>query len=279
MMKKIITLFVVSLVFTVSTLHAQQSFTVEIKGKGEPILLFPGFGCTGKMWDETVAALAASHTCYSFTFAGFGNVKPVDTLWFETIKKDVTTYIEKNKLKKASLLGHSLGGTLGLWLAADNPNWFTHIILVDALPASAALMIPNYKGEPIAYNNPQSRAMLKMTDSAFQKMVVQSVQFMCGNKEKQQLIAEMMNQADRKTYVYGYIDMLNVDLRQDIAKIKKPVTILAATKPTLEMVTKTYNEQYKNLPTVKILYAENSAHFVMYDQPTWFINQLFKILE
>lgn len=278
-MKKIITLFVVSLVFTVSTLHAQQSFTVEIKGKGEPILLFPGFGCTGKMWDETVAALAASHTCYSFTFAGFGNVKPVDTLWFETIKKDVTTYIEKNKLKKASLLGHSLGGTLGLWLAADNPNWFTHIILVDALPASAALMIPNYKGEPIAYNNPQSRAMLKMTDSAFQKMVVQSVQFMCGNKEKQQLIAEMMNQADRKTYVYGYIDMLNVDLRQDIAKIKKPVTILAATKPTLEMVTKTYNEQYKNLPTVKILYAENSAHFVMYDQPTWFINQLFKILE
>ncbi len=73
--------------------------------------------------------------------------------------------------------------------------------------------------------------------------------------------------------------MLNVDLRQRIAKIKKPVTILAATNPTLEMVTKTYNEQYKNLPTVKILYAEKSAHFIMYDQPEWFNKQIVEILK
>ena len=73
--------------------------------------------------------------------------------------------------------------------------------------------------------------------------------------------------------------MLNVDLRQKIAKIKKPVTILAATNPTLEMVTKTYKEQYKNLPSVNILYAEKSAHFIMYDQPEWFNTQLIKILK
>ena len=29
-------------------------FKVEVKGKGEPVLLFPGFTCTGEVWEETV---------------------------------------------------------------------------------------------------------------------------------------------------------------------------------------------------------------------------------
>lgn len=277
-MKKFIFILLFFFALGKPNLYSQQSFNVEITGKGKPILLFPGFGCSGKVWEETVSQLALTHKCYTFTFAGFGNVKPIDTLWFLTIKQDVEKYIKKQKLKKASLLGHSLGGTLSLWLASENPKWFKDIILVDALPASAALMIPNYKGEPLSYDNPQSKAMLKMTTEEFQKMNIQSAKFMTNNKDKQNLVAEMMNQSDRKTYVYGYIDMLNLDLRKDIAKIKKPVTILAATNPNLEMVTKTYNEQYKNLSSVKITYAEKSAHFVMFDQPKWFMEQLFKIL-
>lgn len=272
----IMLLFVVTL--STSNLFSQTSFNVEIKGKGKPVLLFPGFGCSGKVWDETVAEISKTHKCYTFTFAGFGNVKPIDTPWFETIKKDIEKYIVVNKLTKSTLLGHSIGGTLSLWLASSNPKWFKELILVDALPASAALMIPNYKGEIIPYDNPQSKNMLEMTDAEFKNMNNQSVMYMCNNKEKQKTLAEMMNQSDRKTYVYGYIDMLNLDLRTDIAKIKKTVTILAATNPSLEVVTKTYNDQYKNLPTVNILYAENSAHFVMFDQPSWFSKQVNQIL-
>ena len=259
-------------------LFSQSSFSVEIKGKGEPVLLFPGFGCTGQVWDETVAQVSKTNKCYIFTFAGFGNVKPIENPWFATIKSDLEKYIIENKLKKSTLIGHSIGGTLSLWLASSNPEWFKKIILVDALPASAALMIPNYKGEIIPYDNLQSKNMLNMSDADFQNNNNQSVQYMCNNKEKQKVIATMMNQSDRKTYVYGYIDMLNLDLRPEISRIKTPVTILAATNPNLEMVTKTYKDQYKNLPTVNILYAENSAHFVMFDQPEWFLKQITEIL-
>ena len=264
-------------IFT-TNLFSQSSFSVEIKGKGNPVLLFPGFGCTGQVWDETVAQVSKTHKCYIFTFAGFGNVKPIENPWFATIKSDLEKYIIENKLKKSTLIGHSIGGTLSLWLASSNREWFDKIILVDALPASAALMIPNYKGEIIPYDNPQSKTMLNMSDADFQNSNNQSVQYMCNNKEKQKLIATMMNQSDRKTYVYGYIDMLNLDLRSEISKITTPVTILAATNPSLEIVTKTYKDQYKNLPTVNILYAENSAHFVMFDQPEWFLKQITEIL-
>jgi pimeloyl-ACP methyl ester carboxylesterase len=278
-MKTLILIFLFVLHIGSATLFSQTSFEVIVKGEGNPVLLLPGFGCTGQIWDETVAQISKNHKCYIFTFAGFGHVKPIETPWFSTIKSDLEKYIKENNLSKSTLLGHSIGGTLSLWLAADNPEWFEKIIVVDALPASVALMIPNYKGEKILYDNPQSKSMLNMAEADFQSMNVKSVTYMCNNKEKQKLIVEMINKSDRKTYVYGYIDMLNLDLRPEIAKIKKPVTILAATNPSLEIVKKTYNDQYKNLPTVKILYAENSAHFVMFDQPEWFLNQVNQILK
>jgi pimeloyl-ACP methyl ester carboxylesterase len=135
-------------------------------------------------------------------------------------------------------------------------------------------MIPNYNGEKIPYDNPQSKMMLQMDEASFQAMNAQTVGFMCKNPEKQKVIIEMMKKADRKTYVNGYIDMLNLDLREEIAKIKIPVIILAATFPDQATVEKTYQAQFEKLPSVKIYYAENAAHFVMYDQPEWFLKNV-----
>lgn len=267
-------LLVVCMLLISKAVFSQTAFKVEVKGKGAPVLLFPGFGCTGEVWKETVAELSKTNECHIFTFAGFGTVPPIETPWLSTIKNEVVSYVKNKKLKKATLLGHSLGGTLSLWLAAEETNLFKEVIIVDALPASAALMIPNYKGDVIPYDNPQSKMMLAMDQNAFKAMNAQSTPYMCLNKEKQKTINEWMNVADRKTFAYGYIDMLNLDLRKEIAKIKIPVVILAATNPDLSTVQKTYTAQYENLPSVKIYYAEKAAHFVMYDQPEWYMEKI-----
>jgi pimeloyl-ACP methyl ester carboxylesterase len=268
-------ILIIAFIFLISkSVFSQTAFKVEVKGKGSPVLLFPGFGCTGEVWNETVAELSKNYECHVFTFAGFGNVPPIEEPWFSTIKDQVISYVKTKKIKNATLIGHSLGGTLSLWLASEETNLFKKLIIVDALPASAALMIPNYKGEIIPYNNPQSKMMLAMDQKAFNAMNSQSTSYMCLNKEKQKTINEWMNIADRKTYVYGYIDMLNLDLRKEISKIKIPVVILAATNPDLNTVQNTYKAQYENLPSVKIHYAANSAHFVMYDQPEWFMDKV-----
>lgn len=272
---KTVTLFILSLVSSILTsVYAQKSFEVTVKGKGAPILLLPGFGCIGELWNETVAELSKTNECHIFTFAGFGEVAPIESPWFSKIKDDVIQYVKTNKLIKPTLIGHSLGGTLSYWLASSEPDLFKKIIAVDALPCSAALMIPNYNGEIIPYDNPQSKMMLQMDDVSFNGMNAQQVQFMCKNPEKQKVIIEMMKKADRKTYVNGYIDMLNLDLREEIAKIEIPVIILAATFPDQATVEKTYQAQFEKLPSVKIYYAENAAHFVMYDQPEWFLNNV-----
>ncbi len=259
--------------------NAQAAFQVVVKGKGDPVLLFPGFACTGEVWNETVAALAETHECHIFTFAGFGNVPPIETPWLMKIKDEVIKYVKERKLKKPILLGHSLGGTVSLWLAIVEKDMFKKVIAVDALPATAALMIPGYKGEMLPYDNPQSNKMLNMDSASFAKMNAQTIPYMCLNKEKQNTILNWISKADRKTYVFGYIDMLNLDLRKEIAAIKIPVIILAATNPDVNTVQKNYQLQYANLPSVTIYYAEHSAHFVMYDQPEWFINKVKEAIQ
>ncbi|RAR48502.1 alpha/beta fold hydrolase [Flavobacterium lacus] len=276
---KTVTFFILSLVSSlVTSMYAQKSFDVTVKGKGDAVFLFPGFGCTGELWNDTVFELSKTHECHIFTFAGFGDVAPIEMPWFSTIKEEIIVYTKSNKISKPTLIGHSLGGTLSYWLASSEPDLFKKVIAVDALPCSAALMIPNYNGEKIPYDNPQSKMMLQMDDATFKGMNAQQVQFMCKNQEKQKVILEMINKADRKTYVNGYMDMLNLDLREEISKIKIPVIILAATFPDRATVEKTYQAQFEKLPAVKINYAENAAHFVMYDQPEWFMKNLIENL-
>lgn len=253
---------------------AQSEFKVEVIGKGNPVLFFPGIGCPGEVWIEAVAALSKTNECHVFTFAGFGNVSPVEGPWLEKMYNSVIQYVNNNKIKKATLVGHSLGGTLGLWLASTQPKLFKELIVVDALPATAAIMIPNYKGDKMTYDNPQSNMLLNMDSEAFQKFSKQTASYMSKNLEKQNVIAKWIHLSDRKTYVHAYVDMLNLDLRESIASIKIPTIVLAAANPSRQMVEKNYAEQYKKLPGVQIHYAENAAHFIMFDQPDWFIGKL-----
>lgn len=221
-----------------------------------------------------VKELSKTNECHIFTFAGFGDVKPIETPWLIKIKEEVENYISKKELQKATLIGHSLGGTLGLWLAIDD-NEFKKVIVVDALPSTGALMVPNFKSENIVYDNPYNKQLLEMDAKSFEKMASQMATGMALNKSKHSQIKEWILQADRKTYVYGYTDLLKLDIRAEISKIKTPVTILAATEPFgEEAVKKTYSDQYKSLEKYQIKYAQASAHFIMYDQPVWLLNEI-----
>lgn len=203
-------------------LNAQSPFDLEIKGEGQPILLFPGFTCTGEVWDDTVLELSKNYQCHVFTFAGFGGVTPIEKPWLSKIKEGIMSYVEEQKLKDPIVLGHSLGGALGLWLATDKNHPYNKLIIVDALPSIGALMMPNFNSDNIVYENPMSTQLLAMDAEAFEKTAIQMVSGMTLNIEKHKQLKDWIIQADRETYVHGYTDLLRLDLREDVAKITIP---------------------------------------------------------
>lgn len=261
-------------------LNAQTPFEVSVQGEGQPVLLFPGFTCTGEVWNETVTELSKNYECHIFTFAGFGGVAAIEKPWLPKIKEGVNNYVEEQQLKNPIVIGHSLGGALGLWLATEENHSYSKLIIVDALPSTGALMMPNFKSENMVYDNPWNKQMLEMGEDAFEKMATQMASGMTLNTEKHEQLKAWIMQSDRKTYVYGYTDLLKLDLREDLAKINIPVTVLGATHPYgMETAKKTYEEQYKNLEGYKIEFAEGAAHFIMYDRPDWFLNQILNELK
>lgn len=279
-MKKLKTIHVILLLIISHVSNAQDyPFTVTVEGTGQPILLFPGFTCTDAVWEETVTELSKNYECHIFTFAGFGNVAPIEKPWLPKIKKGIEAYVKDHNLKDTIVIGHSLGGALGLWLVTEKEHPFSRVIVVDALPSTGALMTPNFKSEDMVYESVWNKQMLEMDTVAFDAMATQMAAGMSLNKERHQQIKDWMIQADRETYVYGYTDLLKLDLRGDIANIAIPVSILAAGQPYgLEMAGRTYKEQYSKLKDYDIHFADDAAHFIMYDSPKWFMEKLINSL-
>ncbi|MEP0266865.1 alpha/beta hydrolase [Dokdonia sp.] len=279
-MKNVI-LLVVSLVFSLSiyATNESQPIHVEVTGKGNPIVLIPGFTVPGDIWDPLVKELEKKYECHVVTLAGFGGNEPIDFPWLPKVNGSIKNYIVKNNLQNATIIGHSLGGTIATWLASCEDLELSKIVLIDALPAAGALMIPDYNPENLVYESPYNNQQLAMSDAVFEQIAINMSKGMSTKESAQEKIKNWILEADRKTYVYGYTDYLKLDLREDLKKISIPVTILAASKPYgKEMATQTYKSQYENLKNYDFIVAEDSAHFIMLDRPTWFLKQIHMIL-
>src|SRR5262245_8317806 len=46
------------------------AFHVEVKGHGRPIVLIPGLGCPGEVWDDVVAHLGDDYESHVLTLSG-----------------------------------------------------------------------------------------------------------------------------------------------------------------------------------------------------------------
>ncbi len=279
-MKSVI-LLLVSFVFSLSIYakNESQPVHVEVIGKGKPIVLIPGFTVPGDIWDPLVKKLEKNYECHIVTLAGFGGKEPIEFPWLPKVNESLKNYILKNELQNATIIGHSLGGTIATWLATQKDLKLSKIILIDALPASGALMIPNFNPENLAYESPYNNQQLAMDDAAFEQTAAAMSKGMSVKESAQEKIKNWILESDRKTYVYGYTDYLKLDLREDLKSISIPVTIIAASQPYgEEMVKQTYKNQYANLTDYNFIMAEDSAHFIMLDKPSWFLEQMQMIL-
>lgn len=278
-MKKIYLLFTILLSCATQAQHTDQPIHVQVSGSGAPILLIPGFTVPGDSWEATVNQLEENYECHVLTLAGFGGKSPIEFPWLPKVNASIENYIQENQLNDLTIIGHSLGGTIATWLASRENSQIAKLILVDALPAAGAMMIPNFDPENLAYESPYNNQLLSMNDADFEKMAQGMAQGMSLRPAAQEKIKDWILLSDRKTYVYGYTDYLKLDMRENLKNISIPVTIIAADKPYgKEMVTQTYKNQYANLAQYDMIIAENAAHFVMFDQPEWFMEQIQNII-
>jgi N-formylmaleamate deformylase len=259
---------------------APKTFTVKVSGKGQPMILIPGYTCSGDVWNETVKKFSGKFECHVLTLAGFAGV-PADTgqQSLGKVKNEIIAYVKEKKLKGPVLLGHSLGGMLSLWMSSSEPALFSKVIIVDALPYYPMAFNPSATVETSKpYADRMKTTILNTVPTeaaARQNMEVMITDSANINKAVKWYLA-----SDKSTMAQYIYDMMTIDLRSDLSKIKAPVLVLcswSASKAyggSKEETQKDYTSYYKDVANCKVEVADKARHFIMFDEPEWFLNEV-----
>lgn len=265
---------------------AATAFKAEVKGSGEAVILIPGLASSGEVWQDTAARLCIKHQCHILTLAGFAGVPALaGEPLLPAAERQLADYIGANKLGKPTVIGHSLGGFLGMKLASDHPDKVGRLVIIDSLPALGATRNPAAGKEQLQAAAAQMRdGMRGQDDATFSAMQQRSVAGMVTSPEHAQRIAGWGRQSDRATVTDAMYDILSSDLREDLGRIKAPTLVLGtwvaykafAPKEAVEAV---FKSQYARLPGVKVELADTARHFIMYDEPEWMYARIDQFIQ
>ncbi|SFQ64999.1 alpha/beta fold hydrolase [Hymenobacter arizonensis] len=259
---------------------AHPTFTVRVVGKGQPMLLIPGLNCPGEVWNEVVAHFQQRYQCHVVSLAGFAGTAPapaVDPL-LPAVRDQLLAYIKTQKLNKPTVVGHSLGGFLALWLSTTQPDALGPLVIVDSLPFLAGVQSPGATLEAAKTMAAGLRNQVKQgpMPAAAQRQMIASLVIDTARVSQ---IARWGTASDPATTAQAMYDMYTTDLRADLGRVQQPVLVLGAWAAykqygsTKESTRAIFTQQFAQLPQARIEMSEAGRHFLMYDDTTWFFAQ------
>lgn len=247
----------------------------EVVGTGPDMVLVPGLGSSPETWELHNASLAKNYRLHLVHVAGFaGRPAAGDpaTLLAHT-EAEIIRHLDCAKVERALYAGHSLGGFLGLMLAADHPERIARVVVVDSLPFFPLIFDPAATLASAAPLAEGTRAAILAQDSeSFAASQRRSVMALVQDPVRQAEVTGWSLASDRATFAGAVHALMTTDLRPRLGQISAPVTVLIAANPYAprSRVEPLYRAAYAGLPQAKLTVIENSFHFIMFDQPEAF---------
>ena len=245
----------------------------EAYGRGRPVLLLHGWLNSWAVWRETVELLGQEFRLYALDFLGFGDSgSRSENFSVNNFVLMVNEFMDRMAIKKAPLVGHSMGGTVALSSAIHYPEKVVKIIVVGSpiqgSSLSPLLKMAAYRGwvglaqtTPALYN-------------VFQRVLLPSLGVYAHLMAKDgKAVGQMLTADVSKLTAAAFFESINTlrqtDLRPRIGELQMPVLGIYGKKdiivdPKQADVLKQY------LPSSKVARFEQSGHFPMMDEKELF---------
>ncbi len=198
----------------------------------------------------------------------------------------IDAYIVERKLAPAVYIGHSLGGTMGLWLAEHHGDHLKKMLLVDSWPAYARVMT---QGRPVPPD--QAKAMAEQLRAAAggppteagRAAMARQYAFLTADPDRQKTLMNWSLASLRPVVGQALYDDIVLDETDGLAAVKVPITLVfpdnAPAGFPVGMQEKTYAGLYAALPNKTLVPVAGSLHFIMWDQPDAFAQALDAFLK
>ena len=264
-----------ALVLPAAALAEEACPPFEVTGSGPDLVLVPGLGSSPGTWDGVKDSLAQDYRLHLVHVAGFAG-RPANgdpaTLLART-KADIIRHLDCQKVERAAYAGHSMGGFIGLMLAADHPDRIERVVVVDSLPFFPLIFNPAATAEMAAPQADAARAqIIAQDDAAFAAAQRMGMQSLARNTAVHEQLVQWSVTSDRSTFAGAVHALMTTDLRPRLGKITARVTVLVAANPYAPRarVEPLYAAAYAGLPQARLTVIEDSFHFIMFDQPEAF---------
>lgn len=273
---------------------ASDRIHVRVDGDldGRDIILIPGLSSSPEIWQETVDHLTAQdgvgwrvHRIHVQGFAGApaeGNAQTGDApgLVAAPVAEEIARYIRENHLSRPAVVGHSMGGTIGLMLAARHPDLVGRLMVVDMVPFMGAMFgPPGTTAESVTPVADQIwAAQANSPREAYIPQATTAINGMINTESRREEALEDMRESDQKVSAAAFRELIVTDLRPELSKITAPTEVLYVKfndpRMTPELTDTIYRMSFADLSGAQLKRIDDSAHFIMFDQPEAFYTEL-----
>jgi pimeloyl-ACP methyl ester carboxylesterase len=260
---------------------ASDRLHVRVDGpEGAPdLILIPGLGSSPEAWQSTADHLGDRYRVHRVHIHGFagapagGNAEgPVSA----PVAEEIARYIAEAGLERPAVVGHSMGGTIGMMLAARHPDAVGRLMVVDMMPFVGAMFgAPGATADSVRPVADQIyAAMVNSPPEQHRQQAVARVTEMINTESLRAGPLRDTETSDQKVSATAFRELVVTDLRPELANITAPTEVLYVRfndpRMTPEITDNLYRMSFATLPSARLQRIDDSAHFVMLDQPAAF---------
>ncbi|MBU4038545.1 MAG: alpha/beta hydrolase [Alphaproteobacteria bacterium] len=251
-------------------------------------MLIPGLSSSPEVWDGLTEQLKSRYRVHRIHIQGFAGAPAEDNATGPVsgpVAEDLARYIAEQGLNKPAVIGHSMGGTIGMMLAARHPDSVGKLMVVDMIPFMGAMFgTPGATAESVKpMADGMYQAMASSPREQYQQQADAQIAAMINTESLRAGPLEDSRTSDQAVSSSAFRELIVTDLRPELGRITAPTTVLYVrfNDPRMnnDMVDGIYRASFADLPGATLTRIDDSAHFIMLDQPARFAAEVNAFLE
>lgn len=235
---------------------APSRFTATVRGSGPDVILIPGLTAGPAVWNGVVAAVPGYryHLLHVGGMAGAPAGGNASGAIVSPLADEIVRYIESRGLRRPALVGHSMGGTLAMMVAARRPELVGRLMVVDMLPQPSGLV-----GSSPERARSLADRLRALGATPTGRMLVGSLigSFGTDSRSDPDVVARAMQ------------ELAALDLTADLPRLAAPLTVVYANRDerSRARTDAAYASAYAGARNAELVRIDGSGHMIMFDQP------------